>query len=357
VTIAGRFRLSTLLEGRLRELLVAPEAVLRHAALPSGLLRQEKILVTTEELFAFWAAVAAVSGDPAIGLKIGGEQRVERYDAIAIAVISASSFRDALQRAARYKQLTCPEEIQIVSRGAESTAVLFKFLMGSEVEPPVLIDLCFAWILSIARRGAGTALTPLKVEFRRGRRDQAMYREFFGCPIVFNAPDNALVFCEQDLARPFTTHNLELLGMLAPQLEAELAQRRGREDARDEVKRTIKRLLAGRRPDLSEVARALGASARTLQRRLGESGVTYQGVLEEARRELARHYLLESSLDLSATAYLLGYEDANSFFRAFHQWEGIPPGQWRDGQQKRRARAALGATRREPLKETSAAGH
>ena len=48
-----------------------------------------------------------------------------------------------------------------------------------------------------------------------------------------------------------------------------------------------------------------------------------------ARRELAQHYLLHSSLELNETAYLLGYEDANSFFRAFHQWEGTSPGKWR----------------------------
>ena len=68
-------------------------------------------------------------------------------------------------------------------------------------------------------------------------------------------------------------------------------------------------------------------SARTLQRRLTEEGVTFQQLMEEARRELAQHYLLHSSLELNETAYLLGYEDANSFFRAFHKWEGIPPGE------------------------------
>ena len=86
---------------------------------------------------------------------------------------------------------------------------------------------------------------------------------------------------------------------------------------------SIKRLLAGRRPDLRDVARELGVSTRTLQRRLGDAGVTFQQLLEDARRELARHYLLHSSLDLIETAYLLGYEDANSFFRAFQQWEAI----------------------------------
>jgi AraC-like DNA-binding protein len=69
-----------------------------------------------------------------------------------------------------------------------------------------------------------------------------------------------------------------------------------------------------------------------LQRRLTEQGITFQRLLDEARRELARHYLLHSSLELNETAYLLGYEDATSFFRAFHQWEGTSPGQWRQHQ-------------------------
>ena len=70
-------------------------------------------------------------------------------------------------------------------------------------------------------------------------------------------------------------------------------------------------------------------STRTLQRRLTEQRITIQRLLEDARRELARHYLLHSSLELNETAYLLGYEDANSFFRAFHHWQGTSPGQWR----------------------------
>jgi AraC-like DNA-binding protein len=48
--------------------------------------------------------------------------------------------------------------------------------------------------------------------------------------------------------------------------------------------------------------------------------------MRAARRELARHYLLHSSFERSETAYLLGYEDAQSFLRAFREWEGSPPG-------------------------------
>ena len=74
---------------------------------------------------------------------------------------------------------------------------------------------------------------------------------------------------------------------------------------------------------------------RTLQRRLAEDGATFQQLVQAARHELARHYLTHSSLELNETAYLLGYEDAHSFFRAFHQWEGSSPGEWR----KRHARS------------------
>jgi AraC-like DNA-binding protein len=120
-----------------------------------------------------------------------------------------------------------------------------------------------------------------------------------------------------------------LLAIVAPQLEAELAEQLSHKTFSEQAKAILKRLLAGQRLGIQDLARELHLSTRTLQRRLTGQGITFQRLLEEARRELARHYLLHSSLELNETAYLLGYEDANSFFRAFHQWEGTSPGQWR----------------------------
>ena len=58
-------------------------------------------------------------------------------------------------------------------------------------------------------------------------------------------------------------------------------------------------------------------------------------MVEEARRDLARHYLVRPELELAEIAYLLGYEDANSFVRAFGKWEGTSPGKWREARRTR----------------------
>lgn len=324
----NRFRVSSTLPRKLGELGVSPETVLRQAGLPMGLFNQEKIVVSTEELFALYRGIAEASNDPGFGLKLGNEERVERYDPIKIAALSARSFRDAVERLARYKQLTCPEEIRLVKRGNEC-AVQFAWLLAHEKEPPLLVDVCFAWIVAIAHRGIGRPLSPKRVEFQRAPAHREMYQAHFRCPVKFKANQNALVFSKADIELPFVTHNAELLAIVAPHLDAELTEQLAQKTFSDHAIGVLKRLLAGQRPGIDDLARELHLSTRTLQRRLTEQGISFQRLLEDARRELAHHYLLHSSLELNETAYLLGYEDANSFFRAFHHWEGTTPGQWR----------------------------
>ena len=142
--MSDRFKVSKLLAGRLRERQISVAAVLRHAALPAHFLEQEKIYASTSELFALWKAIGEVSGDPAIGLKLGSEPRFERYDPSEIAAVCSRSYRDALERIALCKQLTCPEEIRVQRKGDETT-VEFVFLQAEKSEPDVLVDVCLAW--------------------------------------------------------------------------------------------------------------------------------------------------------------------------------------------------------------------
>ena len=87
---------------------MSPADVLRLAGLPPGLFDQEKIFVSTEELFAFYRAIGEASPDPAIGLKLGAEERVERYDPIALGAVSARSLRDALAAARALQAVDLP---------------------------------------------------------------------------------------------------------------------------------------------------------------------------------------------------------------------------------------------------------
>ena len=325
---SDRFKVSSLWPRRLREHQVSVPDVLRRAGLPTGFFQQEKIYVTTAELFAFWRAIGETSHDPAIGLKLGTEPRFERYQATAIAAVCSRSFRDALQRLGRYKKLTCPEQIRVRTSGDE-TSVEFVYTQAEEVQPNVMVDLVLSWILAIGRCGTDGQITPLRLELTRPAQHRELLESHFGCRVRFKASRNALVFRSSDLDRPFVTQNEELLKTIGAQLEAELQERQGRTDVGDQVKQTLKRSLAGKRPTLQQVARELCTSVRTLQRRLTEADVTFQQLVEDTRRELAHHCLKYSAVELNEAAFLLGYEDSNSFFRAFHGWEGTTPGEWR----------------------------
>jgi AraC-like DNA-binding protein len=324
-----QFRISAARVRKIEELGVRLADVLRQAGLPAGFLEGEKILASTAELFAFYRGLAEASRDPAIGLKLGAEHRIERYDPLGIAAVTARSFRDALERLARYKQLTCPEALDVVDRGNESR-VEFRYLLAQETEPPLLVDVAFARVVDIARQGTGGRVNPKRLELRGATGSRKMYEAHFGCSAKFGARHNTIVYAATDLDRPFLTHNPDLWAVIAPQLEAELSQALASNAIGEQVKGMLKQLMPRGRPGIEDVARELRLSSRTLQRRLGEAGATFQQLMQEARRELARHYLLNSSMELNEAAYLLGYEDAHSFFRAFNQWEGSPPGQWRE---------------------------
>ena len=318
------------------ELGLSPSAVLRRAGLPPSFLDQPRVLLKTEELFALWRAIGEVSDNPAIGLLLGTETKTERFHPVSLAALSTESFGQAVKQMARYKQLTSPEEIR-QQMNEEEWSIHFHWLLADQVEPMALIECAFAWVLSVARHGTGTRLSPLRMEFVQPRPHIKAIERHFGCPVVCGAPHNAIVFRAADAQRPFVTRNAELLAMLAPQFEEELKRENGDESFVDRVRLAIQQKLTGQRPTIEDIADALHISSRTIQRRLQKEGSSFQRLLEEARHQLARQYLNNSVLELNEAAYLLGYNDANSFVRAFRTWEGVPLARWREEQ---RARAA-----------------
>jgi AraC-like DNA-binding protein len=322
------FKIPQALASGLKAAGIDPAALLRQSGLPFNFWTSGKGLITTKQLFKLWHTIGEMSNDPGIGLKIPGWIPLEQYHPANVAAQHARTFRDGLQRFARYKILCCREEMRITENKGE-VRIELEWLLADEPPPALLLDAAFASALELGRRGTRRQLHPLRVELRRNPDHREIFERLYGCPVKFNAHQNALVFKKRDLDLPFVTYNAELLAMLSPQIDREVAKEKEKRTPSTQVKWVLKHLLGSPRSDIEEVAKELGMSSRTLQRRIADEGTSFRRLLSDARRELARHYLMEPSLELGETAYLLGYEDPNSFFRAFRLWEGTSPGEWR----------------------------
>jgi hypothetical protein len=250
------FRVSGSNFTKLEECGVPVSAVLRRAGLPLEFAKLPRVLMSTEELFAFWLAIGEVSTNPAIGLQLGTETKTERFHPVGLAALSSENLGAAMDQMARYKQLTCPEEIR-QQMDDEEWSIQFHWLLAEELEPAVLIECAFAWVLSIARHGTGTRLSPLRVELVQPRAHVRAIERHFGCPVDSGAARNALVFRSSDAGRTFVTRNAELLAMLAPQFEKELKQENGDENFVERVRIAVQQKLTGRRPTIEDIADAL----------------------------------------------------------------------------------------------------
>jgi AraC-like DNA-binding protein len=323
-----RFRVPGRLALKLKEHGLSVAAV-RRAGLPGDLFDQVRVLVSTEELFALWHSIEVVCSDPLIGIKLGVETKTERFHPMAIAALSTQNLVTATEHLARYKKLTAPEEI-LAKLGKQEFSVAFRWLLAVEAEPRVLTDYCFSWMISLARHGTGTQLNPLRVEYVQQRSNLRALERSFGCKVDSGASRNTIIFRASDATAPFVTCNVELLDLLAPQFEEQLREHKEEDSFVALVRRAIQDRLTGQRPSMDVISEALHMSPRTLQRRLQESSSSFQRVLDEARHSMARYYLSNSVLELNEAAYVLGFEDPNSFGRAFRNWEGMPPSDWRE---------------------------
>jgi AraC-like DNA-binding protein len=90
----------------------------------------------------------------------------------------------------------------------------------------------------------------------------------------------------------------------------------------------LQQLTSGE-PSEQELASALGMSRRTLQRRLGDLGLTYKGVVDETRYELAQRYLDDPERSVTDITFLLGFSEQSAFTRAFKRWSGKAPTAYR----------------------------
>lgn len=286
--------------------------------------------LATSDFFRLWTAAEEEMGDRAAGLRFGAGGIDGGYGVGSMVALHAPDFRRALAALARYKRLTCPELVEVEVEGDEAI-VRYRWLQATSAVPRLLVDTIMASLRELARRGTAGRVAPVRLELARRPMDRALLGRHFGCPVVFGAAHDAMVFDRRALDVPFVTADGGAFAHLLEGLEERLGTGEGFSALAGEVRVAIARQLSeGRRPSLAAVARRLAVSDRTLQRRLDECGTSFQRELAGVRRTTASRLLANTELDPVAIAMLLGFAEPNSFSRAFRAWERTTPLRWRE---------------------------
>lgn len=320
--MSGRFRLERTWRLVLRDLGVSPGNLLRRAGVPADLFARDDATVTGEEYFRLCDALAAEAGDPDIGLRIGQSLTAEMFDPAIFAALCSPDLNTAVERLARFKRLVGPFTLGVDVR--DDRTVLTYGALGLPALPTPIGQLELVFLTTFARVATRSPLRPVEVVMPVLPADPAAFAAFFGIPVRLGAAWS-IGFAALDARRPFLTADAPMWDFFEPALRRRLAEIEDRATTAERVRAALIELLPGGRSGLADVARALGTSTRSLQRRLGDEGTSFQAVLGATREALARHYLSSTAMQGAEIGFLLGYDDPSSFFRAFHQWTGTTP--------------------------------
>jgi len=140
---------------------------------------------------------------------------------------------------------------------------------------------------------------------------------------------SAVKAAEHQLATDFCSascpSNAAMWRVFEPELRRRLGELEAMATTSERVRALLLELLPSNSATIETVAERLGMSRRTLQRRLEDEGENFRALVNATRESLARHYLTRTRMSGGEIAFLLGFEDPNSFYRAFHEWTGQTP--------------------------------
>ncbi|MCB1049660.1 MAG: AraC family transcriptional regulator ligand-binding domain-containing protein [Acidobacteria bacterium] len=311
----------------LADLGIGSLSLLKRAKLPQDLFVREKASLTSAEYFRLWEALVEEAGDPLLPLRMGEAISTEVFDPPIFAAMCSPNLIVALKRIAKYKPLICPMRLHI-EETTQSTRLAFEWLDKTVAPPAPLIAMELVFFVQLARLGTRYRVCPLEVRAPLRLNPADAYTAWFGVRVK-PSEQSAISFRKDDALRPFLTANEPMWSYFEPTLQRNLDALKHEASMVERVHASLLELIPSGLASMDAVARKLGMSHRTLQRNLSQEGTRFQTVLASTRTKLAMHYLKSSPLSSAEIAFLLGFDDPNSFFRAFRTWTGATPEQVR----------------------------
>jgi AraC-like DNA-binding protein len=321
----------------LRSFGVSVEAVARRADFAPSILHDAENRIPFAGIGRLMVECASATECPHFGLMVGQRSGVAAVGMIGVLARHSISVRHALR--------VLMTHLHLHDRGAvldlnqqSSREMELAYVMYRHDTPGArhIADGALAIAMQFLQTICGARWTPTEVTFACDRpKNMAAYRKCFGAPLRFNAPRFAIAFRTSWLDRPIAGADPReriRLTKLVTELEcsrsASMAER---------TQAALTHMLIAMPPTVDRVARALGVSRRTLNRRLASEGTSVKALLGDARCALARQLLEETRMPVSEIAATLHYTTPSAFSRAFRSWAG--------GTSPRRLRAAAEATR------------
>jgi AraC-like DNA-binding protein len=333
LTIEARWAIR--IAGDLRRAGHAVDGVLKEV----GLARAD--LASPEDRILYGAYVhlieraAPLLGDPGYGLKLGASHGVRDIGLHGFIALNAPTLGDALARIERYVGVTNEGIDAVFEADGQGATLRFR-----ETDPSLRgfrhnSEQAAAQIVRGARELTRRKATALRAEFMHGRPDARIdYEGILGCPVRFRADWHGVVFAEETLRLPVIGADSKLLRVLESAGRKIIGPAPRKHDLVHSVRAYVLQRLAKGAVPLNDVARHLGMSAKTLERRLRERDASYRALVEGIRRELAERYLADTDLRLQQIAYLLAYSEPAPLVRAFKRWTGGTPKQYRASRRK-----------------------
>lgn len=323
-----------IIDGRYGKLLAAngvdPHAVLIKADLPRNTFDHETIKLTEKEYLTMIEAIDELTHDPLMPTELVATDDIEAFSPAIFAAYCSQNGKQFLQRLAQYKKLIGPLTYQI-SETNETVTVTLSTLNLREPLPSFFVKGEFAFMVQLIAKATGRTIFPTKI-VTTFRENDPEIQHYFGLQFE-QGPANAITFYKTDLAIPFNSENTSILSYLEPELKKRLAELDVDDSYGKQVRDALVELLPRGEFTIENVARSLGVSKRTLQRKLSAENTNFQQQLNATREMLAKNYLINTTMTTDEIGFLLAYSETNSFLRAFNTWTGMSAQQYRQKHQ------------------------
>jgi AraC-like DNA-binding protein len=298
------------------------ESLARTAGLPNVLRDPETSRVPSTRTYQLWGAVVAQTERPDAGLLTAACYRPGLLDVFDYLMSSAPTVGEGLTKAAAHLHLISSNSLLTVEEQGDEVTICYDVRHGEPELRGVVAEFALGVLTTQLRHTTGTALSPLRVGFtHRAPRHHTGYAAVFGSAQVdFGAAADTITLHRRDLEQPLATADPALATIMLRAAAALPPPRLPDACAVPGLHAVIAAQLPGGRPSLTEAARRLAISPRTLQRRLGESGTTWRAQLDAVRREQADG-LCQEGAGPDQRAVRLGFAESRSLRRAMSRWD------------------------------------